>query len=325
MAFATFKLLCVDDDPLCLEQLRMALAPIEADFKVRYAVSPAEALAMHQASPADIVISDLKMETMDGISMIAEMRKIRDDAIYMLLSGHADLEAALSAVNEIDASRFMIKPANGEILQMALNAAIVEINLRKLRMISFASHNAVQRFNAGIVFLNENRQLIYANEAANRLVETSGHFQIGPDRSFRSVNAKATYEFHDFLDSLRAAGDGADARSVFRFENDGDGSFVFASTTYHPAQGGADAYFSVVLTNPATIGASPELIASALNILPSEAKVVHALSNGGGIEEAARKSGISVSSARTYLKNVFSKTGVSRQSELIQLVMLIAA
>lgn len=325
MAFSKFKLLCVDDDPLCIEQLRQALAPIQGDFKIRYALSPAEALAMHEASPADIVISDLKMESMDGINLIAQMRAIRDDAVYMLLSGHADLEAALSAVNEIDAFRFLIKPADADILQMALNAAIVEINLRKLRMISFASHKAVERFNAGIVFLNEAKQAIYANDAANRLIETSGHFHVGSDNVFRSPVSKTTYEFHDFLDKVRADVGTADARSVFRFENSDDASVVFASTVFHPPQGAADGYFSIVLTNPANIGATPENIAAALNILPSEAKVVHALSNGGGIEEAARKSGISVNSARTYLKNVFSKTGVSRQSELVQLVMLIAA
>ncbi|PQA86055.1 DNA-binding response regulator [Hyphococcus luteus] len=325
MAVRQFKLLCVDDDLICLEQLRLALTPIKGDFDIRYAATPAEALGMHEKTPADIVISDLKMADTDGISLIAQMREIDDDAVYMLLSGQADLDAALSAVNDVHVFRFLIKPAETQTLEIALNAAITELNLRKLRMISFASHNAVERLTAGIAFLNENRHVIYANGSAKRILETSGLFEIGAERILRSTNPKTTYEFQDFLEKVRANSDAGDARSVFRFERADDPNFVFASASFHPPDGLNDAYYSLVLSNPARISASPEIIASALNILPSEARVVHALSNGGGLEEAARKTGISISSARTYLKNVFSKTGVSRQSELVQLVTLIAA
>ncbi len=303
----------------------MALADVSGDFDIRFAQTPAEALAMHQKNRADIVISNLKMGETDGISLISQMREVDPDAIYMLLSGQADLDAALSALNDVHVFRFLIKPAEAQTLDIALNAAITELNLRKLRMISFASHNAVERLSAGIAFLNENRRLIYANDAASRILDTSGLFTVGSDRIFRSTNPKTTYEFQDFLDGVRASAEAGEMRSVFRFEKPGDPHFVFASTSYHPQNGQNDPYFSLVLSNPARISASPEIIAAALNILPSEARVVHALSNGGGLEEAARKAGISVSSARTYLKNVFSKTGVSRQSELVQLVTLIAA
>jgi len=54
----------------------------------------------------------------------------------------------------------------------------------------------------------------------------------------------------------------------------------------------------------------------------SQAKIVYGLVLGLRLEEAAEEAGVTTSTARTYLKQAFAKTGTSRQSELIKLVLL---
>ena len=319
------RLICVDDDPVCIANLRHALEPARTELVKQFFTVPQEALEAHRRSPADIVISDLRMNGMSGIALISEMQRHHPDALYLLLSGDADLEAALAAVNDIHAFRFLTKPASPEQLQLALDAAITEINLRKLRRISLVSHAAVQRLRAPILFLNERLQLLYSNAAADGLLASGGLFEIGHDRVLRTKRQRETGELHTLLESIRKSADGDEARHLFRFDAAGEAGPVVASIAFHPQAGSEEAYYSILLSDPGASRTTSDSIAIALNILPSEARIVHAIAEGATVEDAARRAGVSLSSARTYLKSVFLKTGVARQSELVRLVLLTAA
>jgi len=66
---------------------------------------------------------------------------------------------------------------------------------------------------------------------------------------------------------------------------------------------------------------SPEIIARLFGLTASEARLASALSRGDSMEEAAEAMGVTVSTARTYLKQVFSKTGTGRQADLIRMIL----
>ncbi|MBB5519554.1 DNA-binding response regulator [Amphiplicatus metriothermophilus] len=319
------RILCVDDDPFSLEQLRRALTQVRGDFFARCLDSPRQALASHLERPADIVISDLRMDEPNGIELIAQMSAAEPDSIYILLSGDADLEAALAAVNEIEAFRFLLKPVDGQLLQLTLDAAVAELNLRRLRRISMLSHSAIQRLRAGVIFLSPDFRVVFANEPAQEILRDSGVFEMAWDGALRAATANETRRLHDFLRALQSAGETEGDGAVYRFPAAGPARYVAASIRYHCGEHGADGSFSLVLRDPKLARASEEAIATALSILPSEAKVVRGVADGLSVEEAASEAGVSVSTARTYLKNVFLKTGVSRQSELVRLVMLTTA
>ena len=79
---------------------------------------------------------------------------------------------------------------------------------------------------------------------------------------------------------------------------------------------------SVLLSDP-EIGAEPavELLRNLHDLTPAEAELVGHLARGRSLEEAARARGVSINTVRSQLKQVFSKTGTSRQGELVQLVL----
>lgn len=319
-------LYCVDDDPLALGQLELTLAKIDAPIERRFFGSPKTALAAHKERPADLVISDLRMGSTTGLKLINAMREIAPDAIYMLLSGEADLESALAAVNEANVFRFFTKPARKEALTLGVTEALRERNLQKMRVIAASTLSAVETMNAAIATIDADATIHYSNEPARRLIEESGYFSRAPDGKLKSRNPAETQEFMQFLGAVEHASDQTASRSIFRFEDPETAETVVASIIPFCAEDNDRRLFSIVFADPSRKDiTTPERIAAALNLTPSEARVVFGLIVGGSVDEAATIAGVSLSSARTYLKNVFSKTGVSKQAELVRLVMLAAA
>jgi DNA-binding NarL/FixJ family response regulator len=326
MAHTPIRLICIDDDPLALDQLKLVLGKIDAPLCCEYFGSPAQALRAHREKPADMVISDLRMGTTTGVKLVAEMQSFAQDTIYMLISGDADLNAALAAMNEARVFRFFIKPASAHDLKAGIGEAICELNLRRMRNIAASTLDTFERFNAAVASVSVDGKIQYANAPANRIFRESGYFEISPEDELRSVNPGETKGFLKFLANLAQSKEDSAARSVFRFNHPEHQRPIVVSGVFFSAEGGQAPHISLVISDPArrTI-ASAEEIATALNLPPSEARVVHGLVAGGSVEDAAAIAGVSLSTARTYLKNVFGRTGVSRQAELVRLVLLTAA
>ena len=104
------KILCVDDEPQVLEGLRDSLR----EFEVSVATSGAEGLQLLRGDPTgfSIVISDMRMPNMGGADFLRAARVVAPDAVRMLLTGHADLQDAIRAVNGARLFRFLAKPCD---------------------------------------------------------------------------------------------------------------------------------------------------------------------------------------------------------------------
>jgi DNA-binding NtrC family response regulator len=102
------RVLCVDDEPNVLEGLRLHL---ERPYRLSTATGDAEGLAiLERDGPCAIVISDMRMPKMDGAAFLGQVRQRFPDTVRMLLTGHADIDAAIAAVNEGQIFRFLSKP-----------------------------------------------------------------------------------------------------------------------------------------------------------------------------------------------------------------------
>jgi signal transduction histidine kinase len=99
----------VDDDKLVTESLSRALE-IETDWLVRPFNDGARALEAMPETPPDVVLSDFKMPGMDGIAFLRKVRAAQPDAVLILLTGYADKESAIRAINEIGIWQYVEKP-----------------------------------------------------------------------------------------------------------------------------------------------------------------------------------------------------------------------
>lgn len=102
------RVLIVDDEPAILSALRRVLA--DEPYSIECAGSGAEALARARASEFDLVLSDFRMPGMDGVTFLEAFKAIRPDAVRLMLSGYADLDALLGAINRAEIYRFIAKP-----------------------------------------------------------------------------------------------------------------------------------------------------------------------------------------------------------------------
>jgi response regulator RpfG family c-di-GMP phosphodiesterase len=123
------RILCVDDEPHVLEGLRDTL---RRSFDVRVATSGAEGLEILREEPQSfaVVISDMRMPQMRGADFLRSARLVAPDAVRMLLTGYADLQEAIRAVNGARLFRFLTKPCDPQELMRACAAALGQHRLQ---------------------------------------------------------------------------------------------------------------------------------------------------------------------------------------------------
>lgn len=118
----TDKILLVDDEPRALEGFR---AVLQRAFNLRTAVGPESGLEiLRSTGPYAVVVSDLKMPGMDGIEFLARVREISPDTVRVMLTGHADMESAIAAVNTGEVFRFHTKPCPAAVLRQTLRDSL---------------------------------------------------------------------------------------------------------------------------------------------------------------------------------------------------------
>ncbi len=121
------RVLCVDDEPYVLSAITRSL---RRDVEIVTAPGAAEGLAaIGQGPPFAVVISDLRMPVRDGISFLQDVRQIAPDTVRMLLTGAADMDLVIEAVNLGNIFQFLTKPIAPEALARAVAAAAEQYRL----------------------------------------------------------------------------------------------------------------------------------------------------------------------------------------------------
>ncbi len=130
----------VDDEEMVLTSLNSFLT-LETNYTVKIFTSAKEALDFIEKESVDLVVSDYLMPEMDGISFLAEVKKLRPEVPRIILTGYADKENAIKAINNVGLFQYIEKPwdnddiliifRNGlekQKLMKRLNQKIEEIN-----------------------------------------------------------------------------------------------------------------------------------------------------------------------------------------------------
>jgi FixJ family two-component response regulator len=114
------KILFVDDEPAVLDGYQRLL---RNQFRVSAALGGEQALALIQnTGPYAVVISDMRMPGMNGAQFLARVRERAPNTVRMLLTGHADVDVAIEAVNEGKIFQFLTKPCERDILVKAIRS-----------------------------------------------------------------------------------------------------------------------------------------------------------------------------------------------------------
>lgn len=116
------RVLFVDDEPHLLAALERMLFE---HYEMVTATSAGDALTvLHHEPPFEVVVSDMRMPGVNGADFLAEVRRRYPGVTRILLTGHADTESAIAAVNRGAIFRYLSKPCPGETLIEAIDAGI---------------------------------------------------------------------------------------------------------------------------------------------------------------------------------------------------------
>jgi len=121
------KVLFVDDESNVLDSYRRSLRKI---LSVQTALSGQEALQiMETEGPFSVIVSDMQMPGMNGVEFLARARQQAPDTVRIMLTGNADQQTAIDAVNTGDVFRFLNKPCEPKVMAKALYAAVSQYRL----------------------------------------------------------------------------------------------------------------------------------------------------------------------------------------------------
>ena len=125
-------ILVVDDDSAVVQSLA-ALLELETQHRVVTETSASRAVEMVRTQPIDLVISDFLMPDMDGIAFLLEVRGLYPESTLVLLTGYADKQNAIRAINEVGIFQYLEKPwDNDDILTVVRQGLDKRLQLHRL-------------------------------------------------------------------------------------------------------------------------------------------------------------------------------------------------
>jgi DNA-binding NtrC family response regulator len=141
-------ILLIDDEPAVVQSLS-ALLELETPHRVLTETSPRRAVDLAKTNPLDMVISDFLMPELDGIHLLLEIRSLYPESALILLTGYADKENAIRAINEVGIFHYMEKPWDNDDL-----LTIIRTGLDK-RMQLHRLHERVRELEGRVQYLQQ--------------------------------------------------------------------------------------------------------------------------------------------------------------------------
>lgn len=115
------KILIVDDEENILKALQRAV--MDENYTIETAHNGIEALEKLKVFSADIVLSDNMMPGMGGLELLHKVKKLYPGIIGILITGRSDVKITITAINQGEIFRFLLKPWDDEELKMTLRIA----------------------------------------------------------------------------------------------------------------------------------------------------------------------------------------------------------
>ena len=122
-------IMLVDDEPM-VTSVMASFLELETDYEVITCVSGAEALERLSSGPVDVVVSDFLMPGMNGLELLAEVGRQDPEIPRLMLTGYADKENAIKAINEVGLFQYLEKPLDNAQFLLALKNALAHKGVR---------------------------------------------------------------------------------------------------------------------------------------------------------------------------------------------------
>ena len=267
----------------------------------------------------------MRMPEISGVQLIQKLTAQCADTVAMVLTGATDIELAMSAINEARVFRFYTKPCASDVLASGIEQALAQVSSKDHATppspeaaLGVATLN---RLPTGVVVVDGQPRVLFMNSLGAEYLARNDGLTIGPTGICRASRAGDSAELHRLIKAATSGDPNcvAHALSLSRDAAERPLSVVIAPLAAEPGVGPTAV---LLISDP---GRQPlpsvETVTRLFDLTETEARLALLLSDGQRIEDAAASLGVTLSSARTYLKRIFSKTDVTRQAELVRLIL----
>lgn len=118
----------VDDEDMVITSVR-AFLNLETEYTIHGFTDPEEAARFLETHPVDVIVSDYLMPKMNGIQLLGRAKNLQPEAARVLLTGHADKQSAIQAINDVGLFQYLEKPWDNAQLLLVIQSAIERTQL----------------------------------------------------------------------------------------------------------------------------------------------------------------------------------------------------
>jgi signal transduction histidine kinase len=171
-------LLIVDDEPDVLDSLRHQF---HRTYRVLTRTSGTEAVETLTTDEVDLILSDQRMPGMTGDQLLKRARELKPEAIRMLFTGYADIQAVISAVNEGHIFRYILKPWDSAELEGIIRQGVDQYDLlaERRRLIAELQSTNAQLVTANQELARAGKRKTTVNEVARHEINTPINLVLG--------------------------------------------------------------------------------------------------------------------------------------------------
>ncbi|WP_305042926.1 ATPase, T2SS/T4P/T4SS family [Geoalkalibacter sp.] len=154
-----FTLLLVDDEPGVLRALQRIF--IDENYRILTAGDAQRALDLLASQPVHLIISDHRMPGMTGAELLRQVKERWPQVIRIMLTGYADVQSIMGAVNEGAVFKFITKPWNDEDLRLTVSLGLQQYMLiRENRRLRELTRSQQEKLKSSASLLSENRGIL---------------------------------------------------------------------------------------------------------------------------------------------------------------------
>jgi DNA-binding NarL/FixJ family response regulator len=323
-------ILCIEDESTLLRDLCEELTI--AGYSVLAASTVDEGLAHLEKTRPDLILSDVMLggeAHRDGYFIHEFLRENRPDLaetpfLFLTALGHRNalLEAKRKGVDD-----YLVKPVDYDMLLATVEARLAQVT-------RFRSHaqrerpDLLQRLKGvfdqlpgAALLCDQYGQLQYATPKAQQIAteEKLWRSSVGGTLTWPVLKASAHEKIASALQELCSAG----ARKLLTLERNDCSAAVAASVVCLEAEDNAGTRLLAIFLSSTQTRQMPDVgaLREMFGLTPTEANVALLLAQGKRSEDVAQTLGVSATTVAFHLRNLFSKTSVTRQSELVALIL----
>jgi signal transduction histidine kinase len=160
-------LLVVDDEVDVLDSLRHQF---HRGYRVLTSVSGKQAIEVLERDTVELILTDQRMPGMSGDQFLREARRLKPDAIRMLFTGYADIQAVISAVNEGHIFRYILKPWDSVELE-----GIIRQGVEQYELLAERKRLVTELQAANLELKKANDELARAGQLKTAFIEVASH------------------------------------------------------------------------------------------------------------------------------------------------------